>query len=196
MQFSTPSSSDKIQLFTGADFLLKDIGAVDYGTYRDAASTATGLQLPAINLVLDYNGDATGGFATLVFEPYYTYGTAAEGEWHTWPASGEGKWWSTRTLGAVPCEFSCYVPLDDIIEANPDAVVQGLGLNQGTGNAGLLAAVDQLTLAGTTYDFAPRVFSKVDCKSGGWESNFAEGKFVNQGDCVSFFASDGKTHGE
>ncbi len=119
VQFSTPSSSDKIQLFTGADFPLTDIGAVDYGTYRDAASTATGLQLPAINLILDYNGDATGGFATLVFEPYYTYGTAAEGEWHTWAASGGGKWWSTRRLGAVPCAFSCYVPLDAIIAPTP-----------------------------------------------------------------------------
>ena len=91
--------------------------------------------------------------------------------------------------------FSSFVALDKIIEANPAARIEVLGVNQGSGNSGLLAAVDGLTVGGTTYDFEPRVFSKADCKDGGWATNFSADSFVNQGDCVSFYASGGKTHG-
>ena len=69
-----------------------------------------------------------------------------------------------------------------------------LGLNLGSGNPGLVTAVDTLTVNGTTYDFGPRAYTAHDCKQGGWATNFADGKFVNQGDCVSFHASAGTTH--
>ena len=39
------------------------------------------------------------------------------------------------------------------------------------------------------------MFSKADCKDGGWATNFSVDSFVNQGDCVSFYASGGTTHG-
>ena len=151
--------------------------------------------MPAINAVIDFNGDADGGFATLVFEPYYTYGTAAAGEWQHWVAGGEAKWWSTRAMPGVDSAFDSYVPLSEILAVNPDATIEAILVNQGSGNPDLLAAVDGLVIGGTTYDFEPRSFSATDCKDGGWETNFDEGTVVNQGDCVSFFASDGRTHG-
>jgi len=40
----------------------------------------------------------------------------------------------------------------------------------------------------------PRIFDKADCKNGDWATKFAPNQFVNHGDCLSFYASNGKTH--
>ena len=50
--------------------------------------------------------------------------------------------------------------------------------------------VDNVVINGNIYTFEPD--SKDDCKNGGWQ-NFtsAPGPFKNQGQCVSYFASDG-----
>ncbi|MFC3688598.1 hypothetical protein [Aquipuribacter hungaricus] len=196
LQLSTPDFGAKAQLVTSADLPLSALQDASFSTFRAASSTAPDVQTPAINVTIDHNGPTVdGGFAVLVFEPYYTYGTSPEGSWETWSAKGQAKWWSTRAIPGVPTSFSSFVALDDIIAANPAARISSFGVNQGSGNPDLLAAVDGLTVGGTTYDFEPRVFTKVDCKDGGWATNFPADTFVNQGDCVSYYASGGKTHG-
>ena len=196
VQLNTPGGSDKAELTTLVDNLpLSVLSNASYSTFRAASSTSNEVQTAAIKATIDFNGPADGGFATLVFEPVYTYpGQVVEGSWQTWNAGGEAKWWSTRTFPGMPTTFSSFVPLSTLIANNPTATITALTVGTGSGNAGLLAGVDFLTVGETTYDFGPRVFDKVDCKDGGWATNFVADQFVNQGDCVSFYASNGKTH--
>lgn len=143
--------------------LLNTVSEISYATYRSSASTGSPLQVPALNLEIDYNGpNVEGGYAMLVFEPIYTYGNNAvvSDTWQTWDAfnGGTAKWW-TPTSG-VPglCSFNCYATWNDIVSANQNAtIVGGFGVNVGGGNPGLNVAADALHIAhGTTcvtYDF-------------------------------------------
>lgn len=199
-QLSTPDINAKVYLFNYEHVgqALADINSMAYSTYRDASSTATDLQLPAINIEIDYNGDETGGYAVLVFEPYYTYGAGAiqEGTWQYWDAysGGEAIWWSSRAINGV-CAFSCFVPWDEILAANPDAtILGGYGVNAGGGNAGLLASTDVPTLGAgedqVTYNFEEfRTPASTDeCKNGGWQNvTRPDGtSFKNQGQCIKY----------
>ena len=71
--------------------------------------------------------------------------------------------------------------------------MQGAIINQGSGNPGIDANVDAVTLGAsgdsTIYDFEPNSApaSKDACKNGGWTSFHPA--FRNQGDCVSSVAS-------
>ena len=53
--------------------------------------------------------------------------------------------------------------------------------------------VDNLNIDGEVFDFNPPT-DKNQCKNGGWQS-FLSPVFKNQGDCVSFVASEGKANG-
>lgn len=197
-EMRTALTTDKGTLFNfdHVGTRLADINAISYSTYREATSTATAGQLPSINIQVDANGAAPGGFTTLVFEPIYNpaQGAVQNGLWQTWNAFN-GIWWSTQPINGV-CAVTCYVTWHDIVTANPDAtILGGFGVNQGSGNGGLFAASDALTLGvgGTswTYNFEPfrTPASKDDCKNGGWQ-NFATSSgtpFKNQGQCVSYF---------
>ncbi len=194
----TPTGADKATLFN-FDHIgtkLADINKMGYATYRTSGGVAN--QVPAINIQVDVNGDAAGGFTTLVFEPVYNtnQGNIEDGKWQTWDAynGGNAIWWSTRAIPGV-CAFSCYVTWNTIVANNPNAViVGGFGLNQGSGNPALTASSDALTLGYNgdciTYDFEPyRVArSKDDCKLGSWQTvKRADGtSFKNQGQCIQY----------
>jgi hypothetical protein len=187
LELSTPSNSDKAQYFTGQDAgvsLASIADDISYYTYRSAGQDS---QLPSLNIAVDTNGPAVGGFTTLVFEPVYNteQGTVETGAWQQWNASGPATWWSTHDITGV-CAANCFVSLDSIVANNPGATVLGYGVNQGSGNPGLVAAADGLTIAGKTFDFE---VTKNDCKGDGWETNFAAGTYKNQGECVSHFAA-------
>jgi hypothetical protein len=198
LQLDTPTGADKVFLFN-YDHIgtrLADINAISYSTYRTAGSLQ---QVTALNMEVDYNGpDVAGGFTTLVFEPVYNtdQGAVVDGQWQFWDAynSGNAKWWSTKNIPGV-CAFDCFVPWSAIVAANPDAtILGGFGVNQGSGNPGLSAAVDALTFgaAGTTvtYDFELYhvATSMEQCKNGGWQNvTRADGaSFRNQGDCMQY----------
>ena len=200
LQLSTPLTNDKASLaLTPTTVLpLAKLGDASYWSYRAGKSTAPAVQAPALNVGVDINGlTVPGGFTTLVFEPVYNplQGTVITDRWQRWSAGGSDIWWSSNPITSAP-NRDTFVSLDTIIAANPAAVILSFGANQGGGNPGLFGAVDGLTLNGTTYDFGPRVFDKADCKGGGWQTmkDSSGQAFVNQGDCVSFYASDGKTH--
>jgi hypothetical protein len=194
LELSTNSGSDKVYAFN-FDYVgtrLADIDAMGYSTYR---STGSLQQVTALNIVVDFNGpDVDGGFTTLVFEPVYNtdQGPVVSGQWQTWDAfnGGNGRWWSSRDIPGV-CAFTCYASWSAILANNPDAtILGGFGVNQGSGNAGLVAAVDALTIGvsgnTTVYNFEP--MTKDLCKDGGWKTmTRADGSaFKNQGDCVSY----------
>jgi hypothetical protein len=195
LELTTVAGSEKVFLFNyehiGTD--LGDVDDISYSTYRQSGSAQ---QVAALNLQVDINGAAAGGFTTLVYEPVYNNATqpVVSGEWQHWDADG-GRWWSTRDIPGV-CAFDCFVPWNDILAANPDAViVGGVGINQGSGNPGLISNVDAFTFDETTYDFEPDTDgdgipdgedtnSKDDCKKDGWK-RFTNPTFKNQGECVS-----------
>lgn len=202
VRIDTPLSNDKAYVGRPAEEggLLSDLTNISYYTYRDSSSTAVAGQAPALNVSVDVNGQAEGGFTTLVFEPIYQTGGAGAVQsdvWQLWDAGDTTKWWSTNPISGAP-NRDTFVTLESIKAANPDAVILGYAINQGGGNAGLIGASDGLTINDTTYDFelANYVEGKDDCKNGGWEAGLADGtKFKNQGDCVSHFASNGKAKG-
>lgn len=56
-------------------------------------------------------------------------------------------------------------------------------------NATQTVVVDNVQINGTTYTFE----SAAACKGGGWQAfTSSPGPFKNQGDCVSYFATDGR----
>jgi hypothetical protein len=126
-----------------------------YSTYRSAGSLQ---QVAALNVEVDVNGTETaGGFTTLVFEPVYNtdQGAVVNDTWQTWDAykGGDAVWWSSNPINSAP-NRDTFVSWDTIVDANPDAViVGGFGVNQGSGNPGLVTSVDALKFNDTTYDF-------------------------------------------
>ena len=197
LTLTTPTAADKVTLFNydhvGTE--LADVRSMSYSTYR---STGDAQQVAAINIQVDINGAAAGGFTTLVFEPVYNtaQGAVVSGEWQDWDAylGGNAIWWSSNPIPGAP-NRDTFVPWKDILVANPDAVILGgYGVNQGSGNPTLTTSVDALhfdtpSLA-VTYDFEPfQVASGKDaCKNDGWKTvKRADGSsFKNQGDCVSY----------
>jgi hypothetical protein len=194
---ATPTSADKVQLFNydHVGTPLSQVGSMSYYTYR---TTGTLQQVTAINVEVDVNGAAPGGFTTLVFEPVSntTQGTVVNGQWQYWDAydGGNAIWWSSNPIPGAP-NRDTFVSWRSIVQANPDAViVGGFGLNQGSGNAALVSSVDALHFdtpsTNVTYDFEPYhvATSKDGCKDDGWRTlRRADGStFRNQGDCVSY----------
>lgn len=205
VELTTPTGADKITLFnfehvgTG----LGDVDAMKYSTYRTAGSAQ---QVAALNLAVDINGSAPGGSTTLVFEPVYNTGQGAvvSDQWQNWDAynGGNAIWWSSNPINVAP-NRDTFVTWSAIVAANPDAViVGGVGINQGSGNPGLVTAVDAFTFDDVTYNFelikdldgdgiadtAPPT-SADQCKKDGYKI-FNNPTFKNQGQCVSYVNSN------
>jgi hypothetical protein len=201
LELATLTGSDKVFAFNydHVGTSLSEVDTISYSTYRTAGSLQ---QVAALNVQVDYNGpDVAGGFTTLVFEPVYNtdQGPVVSGEWQDWIADGSGIWWSTQPINGqcAGATADCDKTWAEIVANNPDAVViGGVGINQGSGNPGLVTAVDAFTFDDVTYDFelvAPKpvkATTKDQCKNGGYK-NF-QTQYKNQGDCVSSVASNGR----
>lgn len=206
LRLTTVTGSEKVFLFTydHVGTPLAEVDEIAYSTYREAGSLQ---QDSALNVEIDYNGpEVAGGFSTLVFEPVYNtdQGPVVTGSWQDWTATGGGTWWSTRPIGGqcAGATSACDKTWDEIVANNPDAtVLGGVGVNQGSGNAGLTADVDALTFDTTTYDFerirdldgdgvadTDPPTDKDQCKKGGY-ATFNNPSFRNQGQCVSYVAT-------
>lgn len=175
-QMSTPTSADKGTLFNfdHVDTRLADITAISYATYRNQP-TPGGVALPSINIQIDKNGGdlLPGDFMTLVYEPYINGASIQDGVWQAWNTI-PGIWWATRPItrpnGSICLPHSCTLSWSEIVAALPNAtIVGGFGVNQGSGNGGLIAASDALTIGyggnKWIYNFEPRR-SGDGCKNG------------------------------
>jgi hypothetical protein len=159
-QLSVPLASNKAQLF---DFehigeALSGVTAIQYSSYRTAGANQ---QDVALNLEVDWNGAAAGGFTTLVWEPIYNtaQGAVVSNVWQSWDAmTATGKWWSTKAITGqcAGAAVACWRSWSQIVANNPAATITGgIGFNVGSGNPGLTAAVDRFVWSDTTYDFEP-----------------------------------------
>lgn len=196
----TPTGADKVTLFNfdHVGVPLADINRLGYATIRAAGMEN---QLPALNLQVDVNGAAAGGFTTLVYEPVYNGGTnIVNGQWQTWDAynGGQAIWWSSNPIPGAP-NRDTFVTWNTILANNPNAViVGGYGINQGSGNPALTASTDALAIGYSNnsggrcfiYNFEPyRVATSPEaCKNGNWQrTKRANGTgFKNQGDCMQY----------
>jgi len=196
-ELNTPTGADKGTLFNfqHVGTQLSDIDKIGYSTYRVAGNLQ---QVAALNIQVDVNGDAPGGFTTLVFEPVYNtnQGAVVSGQWQAWDAfnGGNAIWWSSNPIPGAP-NRDTFVSWNTIVANNPDAViVGGFGINQGSGNPALTTAVDALSIgyAGSCFTYNFEQFetpaSKDACKNNGWKTlRRGDGStFKNQGDCVSY----------
>lgn len=171
LRLVTPETADKVQVFTsGGNAPLEDwVDVAAYSAFRDPASTATAVQFPSLQLTIDFNGAADGGFSTLTYEPVNNTDVenTEAGVWQRYEA-GEQRWCSTREIpgtfaaNMTQCSNGGAIDLSVIAMNNPDAVVTAFGFNQGTGNGGLASAVDLLTTPDTTFDFEPMGVDPVD----------------------------------
>lgn len=124
---------------------------------------------------------STGAFTTVTFNPEQAY-----------PVTQHSS--SPFTCPAIPADMND-------LSAGSNIRVFSLNLGDSSASdAGLDGYFDKVVVATaneiTTYDFEPviKVTSKDQCKNGGWETSNTP-VFKNQGDCVSSFASNGKTKG-
>jgi hypothetical protein len=159
-EISTPTGSDKGFLFNydHVGTALSSITAISYSTYQVTPNPGEARQLPALNIEVDVNGADPGGFTTLVYEPVYNDASQpiVNGAWQSWDAYN-GIWWSSNAIPGLP-NRDTFVTWATIIANNPNAVILGgFGINQGSGNGGLVGAVDALRIGyggnSVTYDF-------------------------------------------
>ena len=204
---STPDASAKVWLFNydHVGTALSSITGLSYSTYKSVGATSPAF--PSINIEVDIDGGSlgVGEFRTFVYEPYVNAGFVnSTGLWETRDAyaAGAGRWWTTTggtagvaTGGARGCGQATPCTWGTLLAAFPGAtIVGGFGINQGSGNPGIVATSDALRIAyggnSLTYDFEPyaTATSKELCKDGGWTVvKRADGSsFTNQGDCVSY----------
>jgi hypothetical protein len=173
------SGAAKAQLINHSDEVtgtsLATVNELSYWTMQCAGNGPVEAD-PSYQLQIDYNGAADGGFANLVFEPYWNDSATeqdhpsnpdqpiAPGVWQQWQAT-EGNWWSSRQITCG--EFSLapgaggppFTTPAAVGAACPDAVVVGIGVNVGSGNPNYVVATDGLTFGTTdgttTWDFGP-----------------------------------------
>jgi hypothetical protein len=191
LQLTTDATTTaKAQFLHDANTPLASVNELSYSTKQNSASFAEGeasYQLP-VNLT------GTGGFTTLVYEPYYN-GTAVPGQWQSWDVD-QGLFWSSRTVacsnGTVlgsPGGPASYT-LSQINSLCPNAVVVGFGVNVGSGNPAYNVEADLVNFNGTTYNFEPfqSPSDKDACKNDGYKTLTDQNgqAFKNQGQCVSW----------
>jgi hypothetical protein len=188
---TTLNPGDKAGLYTHtmAGTPLADVDALSYWTYQ-ATTVQPPIAAASYQLQIDANGLATpGGFATLVYEPYWN-GVVVNGTWQSWDVD-EGLFWSSRTVLDCGLVAGAGGPplytLDAVKTLCPNAVVVGIGVNIGTNNPGYTVATDGVQFNDTIYDFevGRRPSSKEDCKDGGWQT-FNDPPFKNQGECIKW----------
>ncbi len=154
VQLSTPASNDKITFgLTSADFYipLSGLTALSY-TLNHVQDGSIPSQRLSINVPVDVNGSAAGGWTTIVVEAIYN------GMSYDAFKGGDAIVWSSNAIPGFP-NRDTFLSWDSLLENNPDAVILGQILaNQGGGNAGLIDVLTSLTVGNlsgcTTYTFA------------------------------------------
>lgn len=174
-----------------------DVTELGYWTYQaegpDPASAS-------LQLFVTFDDDE---WTWLVYEPYWQNDGTPDSApvqpetWQEWDdIADEGLFWSSQNAGGLQAGAGGppLHTLDDVVDSDDSATVEAIAVNVGTYNPGWTVAVDGLAFQDRVFDFEA---DKNNCKKGGWQTmtDPGGGEFHNQGDCVSHFASGGKSRG-
>lgn len=141
---------------------LSDITALSYSTYRTSGNDnhAVSLQFNIDSDLSDDNGNWQG---TLIFEPNYS-DEVESGQWQTWNAMSQGKWWATTSPISGKCSEANPCSWSELLGGFPQigihATLGGIGFKAGEGWAdGFEGNVDNFLIGvngiTTKFDFEP-----------------------------------------
>jgi len=165
LRLSTPSTAAQatfaVPLLTSTSTTYVPLGSIvdaSYKTYKiDTEHPDT---LPAYKIEIYCDATAKDPkYTTLVFEPYLQdpKPTITANSWQSWQVSA-GTFWSTRDIGGGFGEkvggvvnHSDQRGLTAIKALCPAGVVLSFGVGQGSSNEGVVAKVDQVRFAASTY---------------------------------------------
>jgi hypothetical protein len=189
------TSTSKENYFHATSTPLSGVNGLGYMVDVDSGVPAS-YQLQVTGV--DRLDSTTSTFTSLVWEPVYNgQVNGPNGGFVTESNLENGVWWSTHPIAGDPAGNNGFVSLSQIIAANPNATVTAFGVNVGSGTPNATSYVDDVAFNGTTYNFEPYVVAtdKDACKNDGWKTLTASdgSSFKNQGACVSYVASNGKS---
>lgn len=204
LQLTTDNTNTaKAQYLHATNTALADVTQLSYYTKQNSASSPVGD--PSYQVATCLGGVVNGacvGFTNLVYEPYWN-GTVVPGTWQQWDVAAGQFWSSGSYTDGASCNVTAggggapFYTLSQLQTACPNAVVTGFGVNVGSFNPSYDVETDLVNFNGTVYNFEPYqvATSKDACKDGGWQTlSAANGSsFKNQGACVSYVASDGRS---
>ena len=161
LRLTTRATTDHATVFAQrfGGMRLADINDLAFATFIERSAMGNDQAAPSINIPIRPNKAGAGPFTTLVWEPTYSGARVTSNRWQQWtPSTAGGGWWATGAITATGTPntygFPSYTAtFAQVKAALPNAVVYAVGVNQGSGVAGLVAGVDQLRVNGTTYDF-------------------------------------------
>lgn len=203
LQLTTDSTTTaKAQYMHDSTTPLSSVTELGYSTKQNSAPfTGADASYQLALCALGVSGTTCNGFTTMVFEPYEN-GVVTTGAWQNWDVMS-GQLWSSRTVSGGTCQLLAgaggapFYSVATLQTICPNAVVVGYGVNIGSNNPGYDVETDLVDFNGTTYNFEPyvAVSDKDACKNNGWMTAVdANGHgFKNQGACVSYVASNGKS---
>ena len=173
---------------------LLTIESVSFSSFTTISPVAASFQMEIFR-----NG--TSNFSTVNVEPYLnTRVPPTNNLWQQYSAGVglAGKVWLTG-IGTGEGSQNLPITWDRLLQLFPNAtVIGGIGFNIGRATTVGVVNADALSISigdnAVTYNFENEISlaDKDACKAGGWKLSTAP-VFVNQGDCVSHFASDGKS---
>ncbi len=186
---TTSLNSSKENYFHTTNTPLADVNNLGYMLDVTAGVPAS-YQLQVVGATAP-DGTGTVPFTSLVWEPAYNgQVNGPNGGFVTESNLENGTWWSTHPIAGDPLGNNGFVPLSQIIAANPGATVVNYGINVGSGTPNATSYVDDVGFNGTTYNFevTNQPTNKDQCKDGGYANlTDASGNgFQNQGQCVSY----------
>jgi len=161
---------------------LADVGDLAYDTFVERPAFGNDQAAPGISIPIRSNR-VRGGFATLTWEPRNSGVRVAPYQWQRWTPSTAGGGWSVSgpvALPSMPNRFGLRgftATFAQVKAAFPDAVVNAVGVSQGSGVAGLVGGVDQLRVNGATFDFE-NVAQSADLSVSVWAPQAAPGATV------------------
>jgi hypothetical protein len=158
LKLTTANDVGKAQALTAHDVFNRPLSGVDhvsYYTYSDSSSEFNQANA-SIQLQIDTNGtSATGGFTTLVYEPYNNPldNPVLQDQWQFFNATN-GNWWSTREISCLGGLFTVSPggggpPFTDPAEVAlncPGAVVLQIGVSIGSNSGANVVATDGLRI--------------------------------------------------
>lgn len=160
LQLQTNDTNEaKADYFHAANIPLSQVNDLAYSTKQLGANSPS--TDASFQLAVDVNGpDVTGGFTTLVYEPYWQNdknpdtAPVVAGEWQSWDVD-QGFFWSSRTVEGLTAGAGGppFYTLADIRTNYPNAQLLGYGVNVGSYNPSTTINVDRVVFNEMTYDF-------------------------------------------